>query len=194
MLPEQKLINYFLRLTELSSVEIDALKESMVIKHYPKGSYLVKEGEFSNTTYFVLEGCVRQFRMLDGEDVSTNFFSEEQWIISSDTGASETSTHSLICMEDCTLVLGDEKKAAEIFEKFPQLEKVARKIVESAFMEQQQTLSTYISDKPEQRYQRLLKQRPDLLQRVPQYDIASYIGVKPESLSRIRKKMHQKKD
>jgi hypothetical protein len=65
--------------------------------------------------------------------------------------------------------------------------------METVFLEQQNFLTTFITDKPEQRYLKLLKSRPDIFQRVPQYDIATYIGVKPESLSRIRKKILQKK-
>jgi hypothetical protein len=53
-------------------------------------------------------------------------------------------------------------------------------------------MASYITDKPEQRYLKLLESRPDIFQRVPQYDIATYIGVKPESLSRIRKKLLKK--
>jgi Mn-dependent DtxR family transcriptional regulator len=59
-------------------------------------------------------------------------------------------------------------------------------------MEQQHLLSSYITDKPEQRYLKLVETRPDIFERVPQYDIACYIGVKPESLSRIRKKLQNK--
>ena len=61
--------------------------------------------------------------------------------------------------------------------------------METLFMEQQEQMTSYITDKPEQRYLTLLETRPDIFQRIPQYDIATYIGVKPESLSRIRKKL-----
>ena len=64
--------------------------------------------------------------------------------------------------------------------------------METVFMEYQSFMTNYITDKPEQRYLKLLQSRPDIFQRVPQYDIASYIGVKPESLSRIRKKLVKK--
>ncbi len=63
--------------------------------------------------------------------------------------------------------------------------------MENVFLEQQNLLTSYITDKPEQRYLKLLETRPDVFQRVPQYDIATYIGVKPESLSRIRKKLQK---
>lgn len=190
---DNKLINYFLRITDLSINEIEVLTESMVIKEYPKGSFLAKEGQFNVDTYFVLEGCIRQFKIIDGNDVTTNFFTEEQWIISNELADTKSqSDYYLICVEDSSVVIGNEQKAQEIFKQFPHLEIVSRKIMETVFIEQQSFLTTFITDKPEQRYLKLLESRPDIFQRVPQYDIATYIGVKPESLSRIRKKIQQK--
>ncbi len=188
-----KLINYFLRITNLSINEIDVLTEGMLIKEYPKGSFLVKEGQLNIDTFFVLEGCIRQFKIIDGNDITMNFFTEEQWIISNELVEIQSpSDYYLICVEDSSVVVGNEQKAQEIFKQFPHLEIVSRKIMETVFLEQQSFLTTFITDKPEQRYLKLLKSRPDIFQRVPQYDIATYIGVKPESLSRIRKKIQQK--
>ena len=190
---DNKLINYFLRITNLSVNEIEVLTESMVIKEYPRGSFLAKEGQFNIDTYFVLEGCIRQFKIIDGNDITTNFFTEEQWIISNELADTEPqSDYYLICVEDSSVVIGNEQKAQEILKQFPHLEIVSRKIMETVFLEQQNFLTTFITDKPEQRYLKLLESRPDIFQRVPQYDIATYIGVKPESLSRIRKKIQQK--
>ncbi len=191
---ENKIINYFQKITKLSVAEINALIKSMVIREYPKGSFLVKEGQYDIDTYFVLTGCIRQYKLIDGNDISTNFFTEEQWIISYElTENRAQSDYNLLCIEDSCVVVGNEQKAKEIFEQFPNLEIISRKIMETVFYEQQSFLSTFITDKPEQRYLKLLKSRPNIFQRVPQYDIATYIGVKPESLSRIRKKLQQKK-
>jgi CRP-like cAMP-binding protein len=191
---DNKLINYFLKITNLSINELNVLTESMVIKEYQKGSFLVKEGQYISDTFFVLEGCIRQFKIVDGNDITTNFFTEEQWIISHElTEIRSPSDYNLVCIEDSSVVIGNETKAQEIFKQFPHLETISRKIMETVFTEQQRFFTTYITDKPEQRYLKLLKSRPDIFQRVPQYEIATYIGVKPESLSRIRKKIYQKK-
>ena len=191
---DNKLINYFQKITSLSVDEVNVLTESMLIKEYSKGSFLIKEGQYNIDTFFVLSGCIRQFKIIDGNDITTNFFTEEQWIISNELTDNNTpSDYNLLCIEDTSIVIGNEQKALEIFKQFPHLEIVSRKIMETVFLEQQRYLTTYITDKPEQRYLKLLKSRPDIFQRVPQYDIATYIGVKPESLSRIRKKIQQKK-
>lgn len=188
-----KLINYFLKITNLTTDEINVLSESMIIKSLPKGHFLLKEGQYNNDTYFILEGLVRQYKLIDGNEITTNFFTEEQWIISLENFKVKTpSKYNLICVEDTSLVIGNEQKAQELFKQFPRFETISRQILETVFFEQQNLMNTYITDKPEQRYLKLLKSRPEIFQRVPQYDIATYIGVKPESLSRIRKKLQTK--
>ncbi len=190
---EHKLIEYFSKMTTLSEAEKAILLESMVIETYKKGDCIVQEGKDNENTFFVLEGLVKQSRLVDGEDISTNFYTEMQWIIAPNSFSGQSlSQHSLTCMEGTSVVVGNEAKAITLFKQFPRFETISRQIMETAFLAQQNLTATYITDKPEQRYLRLLDTRPDILQRVPQYDIATYIGVKPESLSRIRKKLHQK--
>lgn len=190
---ENRLINYFQKISSLSEEEIKVLTESMVIEKKSKGSFLIKEGQFTNDTFFILNGLVKQFKIIDGNEISTNFFNEEQWIISLDNFEGKTaSMFNLKCLEDTIVVVGDEDKAQALFKQFPKFETISRQIMETVFMEQQNLMASYITDKPEQRYLKLLKTRPEIFQRVPQYDIASYIGVKPESLSRIRKKLIDK--
>lgn len=189
----QKLINYFLKFVDLTQDERAVLSASMELNNFPKGTYLIKEGDYNQQTYFILEGCVRQFKLVDGEEFTTNFFTEEQWIISMQDGERKPSEIYLICMEDTSVVVGNDQKAQNIFKKFPRLETTARKILEQELIRQHQLFASYITDKPEQRYLKLLTARPELFHRVPQYDIASYLGVKPESLSRIRKKITRRK-
>lgn len=191
---ENKIVKYFSQITTLSHEEEKVLADGMVVTNFKKDTLLVREGQTSIDTYFILEGCLRQYCLIDGEEKTTNFFTEGQWVISL-TGLTQNtpSFYNLVCMEDTSLVVGNEEKAQELFKKFPRFETLARIVVEKSFAEQQQLMTSYHTDTPEQRYLRLLKSRPDLFQRVSQYHMASYIGVKPESLSRIRKRIAKNK-
>lgn len=192
---EIKLLQYFQRIMPLSNEEIEAIVETLHIQSYPKGSLLLKEGQISYEAYFVLEGCVRQYSLVDGEEKTTQFFTEEQWVISMQSfGEQKPSQHFLECCTDCLLVVGNREKEEGLYNKFPKLETISRKVMEKVFAEQQELLSSYATDNAEQRYLRILEKRPQLLQLVPQYQIASYVGVKPESLSRIRKRMGDRKN
>lgn len=187
---ENKIVNYFSQITTLSREEEKVLVDGMVVTNLKKDTILIREGQTSLDTYFVLEGCLRQYCLMDGEEKTCNFFTEGQWVISlAGLTQSTPSFYSLVCMEDTSLVIGNEQKAQELFKKFPRFETLARVVVEKSFAEQQQLMTSYHTDTPEQRYLKLLKSRPDLFQRVTQYHMASYIGVKPESLSRIRKRL-----
>lgn len=190
---EQKLLDYFSRIMPLSQEEAEAIVETMTIREYKKGAILLKEGQISMEAYFVLDGCVRQYYVVEGEEKTSNFFTEEQWVISINSFSHIVpSTHYMECCIDSLLVVGNREKEESLYQRFPKLETISRKVMEKVFAEQQEIMASYTTDTPEQRYVKLLKSRPGLFQKIPQYQIASYIGVKPESLSRIRKRISQK--
>lgn len=185
-----KLLKYFQRIMPLSQEEMEAIVETMSIQQYKKGTVLLKEGQISTEVYFVLEGCVRQFYLVDGDEKTNNFFTEEQWVISMNSfSQNNPSNHFLDCCMNSSLIVGNREKEEILYKRFPKLETVSRKVMEKVFAEQQEIMSSYTTDTAEQRYLKLLKSRPDLFQKIPQYQIAGYVGVKPESLSRIRKRI-----
>ena len=97
--------------------------------------------------------------------------------------------HYLECCADSSLVVGNREKEEDLYRQFPKFESISRQVMQKVFSEQQAIMSSYQTDTPEQRYLKLMDSRPNLFQIIPQYQLASYIGVKPESLSRIRKRL-----
>lgn len=187
---DEKLLNHFTRFKPLSNEEVEAIDETMRYQQFGKGTVLLKEAQISSDTYFVLEGIVRQYYLIDGVEKTSDFFSDEQWVVSlNHINPNNPSPYYLECCTDCSLLIGNSQKGEGLFKKFPNLETISRKLMERVFTEQQEKIEAFTINSPTLRYQNLLKSRPDLFQRIPQYQIASYIGVTPESLSRIRKRI-----
>jgi CRP-like cAMP-binding protein len=189
-----KFLKYFSKMTLLSDEEAKAISGAMTARSFGKGTILLKEGQRAVDTYFVLEGCIREYIVVDGAEKTTNFFTEDQWVISLNNFSPQSrAAYNLVCVDDTTLVVSNEQEAQEMFKQFPRFETISREIMETYFAEQKKLLTSFLADSPEQRYLKLLESKPDLIQRVPLYQLASYIGVKPESLSRIRKRVLQKR-
>lgn len=186
-----RLISRFLTLNE---EETKAIIECIPIKTFPKGTLLLREGQISRESYFNIEGCVRKYYLVDGEEKTTEFYIEEESIASLQSYTNKVpANHYFECVEDCKLAVLGYEKEQELFKRVPKFESLCRVSVEEDFGKQQEALAKFITSSPEERYLNLLENRPGLLQRVPQYHLASYLGVKPESLSRIRKRIASKK-
>jgi CRP-like cAMP-binding protein len=95
----------------------------------------------------------------------------------------------LSCVEDVIVTIGTPEDEVAFFEKFPRLEPAKNLAIEEELGKTMDQFTSYLLNSPEERYLNLLKTRADLLDRVPQYQLASYLGVTPESLSRIRKRI-----
>lgn len=187
---QQQLLDYFNAISPLTKDESEAIASTITIQTFPKGHLLLREGAISYEAYFVLKGCVRQYYLTDGEERTINFFTENQWVISMTSfSEQQPSNHFMECCEECTLVVGNREKEEGLYRKFPKLETISRKVMEKVFAEQQELMGAYFTDSPEQRYVKLQQNRPDLINRLPQYLLANYIGIQPESLSRIRKRI-----
>lgn len=187
---ENEIIKLISRYLELTSEEESAFTECIPIISFKKGSILLREGQVSRDSYFVIEGCVRKYYIIDGEERTTEFYIEDESIASLQSYKNRTpANHYFECVEDCKLAVLNYEKEQELFKRVPKYEALCRMSMEDDFGEQQEALAKFITSSPEARYKNLLETRFDLIQRIPQYHLASYLGVKPESLSRIRKRI-----
>jgi CRP-like cAMP-binding protein len=186
----QEIIKYIAQFVSLSDVEKQAITNILTIRAFKKGAVLLKEGQYSPLCYFILKGCIRQYYLVDGEEKTTHFYTEGEPVSPYVGIFKQTpSKYYLSCVEDTVVSVGTPENEKALFQKFPKFETVCRIATEEEVGKSQETVASYIINSPEERYLKLLKTRPHLLERVPQYQIASYLGLTPESLSRLRKRL-----
>ncbi|GLR16020.1 Crp/Fnr family transcriptional regulator [Portibacter lacus] len=190
---EQEIFNYLSKYTTITEELVRAITESTYFQSYPKGSILLKEGSIAHECYFILKGCIRSYLLKDGEEITIEFYTEEQVVSPASYGKSIPSDHYLECLEDVVVSVGNPELEKETFRKYPSLASLSLVIAEVVMKERQESFTSFKTSTPEERYLNLLSTRPDLIQRVAQQQIASYLGIKPESLSRIKKRIRSRK-
>lgn len=183
-------ISKYVSLTEDEKKTLIALD---IFHSFKKGTVLLEEGQKSNKGYFVLKGCIRAYYIIDGNEKTTAFCTEMEGLTPPSVLNEKSSKYSISCVEDSILTISDPNMEAEIFHKFPKFETMCRVLSEELLVKQQLDFDAFKTSSPEQRYLNLLEKRPDLIQRVPQYQLASFLGIKPQSLSRIKARVIEKK-
>lgn len=185
------LYKYLSKWTSLSKKDQQAIVNEIRIEEYPKGTALFNQGDIPTACYFILKGCVRQYSIdEDGREVTSNFYTEEQAIaIFNHHKPDKSSDYTFVCVEDSVMVVGDLDKEMDMYTKHPQLEPMTRRMTEENFGQVQNEFAAFIASSPEERVKTLINKRPSLIDRVPQHQLASYLGITPESLSRIKKRI-----
>lgn len=182
-------ISQYISLTEEEKNAIVALDIFHTVK---KGTTLLEAGQHSQKGYFVLKGCIRVYYMIDGDEKTTAFYTEMEGVTPHCVLTKKPSEYSIAATEDSILSVSTPDMEAEIFEKFPRFETLCRILSEELLVKQQLHFDDFKTSSPEQRYLNVLEKRPDLIQRVPQHQLASYLGIKPQSLSRLRARILEK--
>lgn len=159
----------------------------------PAGTVLIKEGEIAKKAFMIEKGCVRAWINNNGRDVTFQFFFENEAVTSSESFRKNIPGFFTIeTVEPCVLHWIYKKDWEKIMDEISRLPHIRNKAMNSGFERQYQymrQLISFINDSPEQRYLNLLKEKPQVIQRVPLQYIATYLGITPVSLSRIRKRV-----
>lgn len=185
------LYKYMSKFTSLTEEQQQTIANEIKIDEFKKGTILLRQGDVPTKCYFVLKGCIRQYSVNEnGKEVTSNFYTEEQAIaVFNNHKLDKSSDYTFACLEDSILVVGDLDMEQVMYTKHTQLEIMTRKMIEENFGKVQEEFATFIASTPEERLKMLLLKRPQLIDRVLQHQLASYLGITPESLSRIKKRL-----
>ncbi|PBQ32806.1 cyclic nucleotide-binding protein [Sphingobacteriaceae bacterium] len=186
------LFDFISKYVSLTDDEKNALLSLDLFHSVKKGTTLLKEGQSSKESYFVLNGCIRTYYIIDGEEKTTAFYTEMDALTPHCVINKAPSEYFISCVEDSILTISNSDMEEEINSKFPKFDIICRKFSEELLAKQQLDFDEFKTSSPEQRYLNLLQKRPDLLQRVPQHQLASFLGIKPQSLSRLRTRILEK--
>lgn len=185
------LFEYMSALTSLNQEEQQAIMNEIQVEELKKGALLFRQGDAPTKCYFILQGCVRQYSVDEaGREVTSNFYTEGQAVVLfNHHKRDKSSDYTFCCLEDSVMVIGDLNTEQDMYRKYPQLELMTRRMIEESFSNVQEEFAAFIASSPEERFKTLLQKRPSLINRVPQHQLASYLGITPESLSRIKKRL-----
>ena len=187
----QPLIDYINRVISLSPEEEEILISKIATRKYLKGQYLLQQGDICKFSGFIISGCTKTFFIDDEGQEHVIMFSIEDWW-ASDMGSfisQKPADFNVQCLENTEIIQLSWSNQDELLQEVPKLERFFRIIVERAFVSSQKRIVRNLSLNAKQRYLYFISQYPQLEQRIPQYLIASYLGITKEFLSKIKKEL-----
>lgn len=184
----QKLISLLATMVSIDDFNKDIIVQNFEPVSYPKRTLLVKEHSIARYMYFINSGYLRTYYFKDGLEVTDQINCPLGFMTAFGSYTSGNPSHEYLeCITDCHLLRIRKEKLESLFRHNPQWAKADRIINEHIVLYNAQRTQDLVSKTAEERYLQLLKCHPDYIHNVPLQYIASFIGVKPESLSRIRK-------
>lgn len=190
MSTEALLRQYFEPDAELPQAARQRLLEMLTPVDIPKGGIFLQPGSTADRLAFVKKGCLRYYYLKDGEEVTGEFWQESDLVGSYETSIQQKpSSQCIDVIEDASLLCFSYASLKGIAGEFPALNTSIIAILERFIVESQQRIAAYILERPEERYLRLREEMPGIENRVHQKYIASFVGVTPVTLSRIRARL-----
>jgi CRP-like cAMP-binding protein len=184
---------YYLNLVpHLSSTDLEALDACLSVRQVPKGEFIVKAGQVCQYVSFLNKGLARLYYTFEGKDISIGFVIPGQYTSEYESFLTRRpAAQSIDALTDVEVIDLSYNDMQLLYRNFPVFQEFGRKIAEMLFIYLNQRNTALLALTPEDRYRLMIADQPALLQQVPQYMLASFMGVTPEHLSRIRRKISQ---
>jgi CRP-like cAMP-binding protein len=184
------LLDNIQNLITLSQAEKDIVTSLFKEKKYKKGDYFLADGQVCKQVGFVTKGLMRYYINHDGEEKTYAFSQENQYVCNYESFLPQSPSSKIIqALEDSDVLVISYNDLQKLYANVREGERFGRIAIEAVFLQILKDINSFYTEAPEVRYERFLKNHADLQQRISQYYIASFIGVKPQSLSRIRKRI-----
>lgn len=181
------------KFVNFSQADKNLLNSALTFKAVGSKTELVSYDKRTDELFFLLKGCIRKYYIKDGEQITIYIMTENNFIGAFDSFVTGTKSKETIeCLEPCEMLILKRADLDRLYQEVPLMNEFVRKILEQTLIQFQQALTSFILDNPEERYTKLLAQNPEILQRVPQHMLATYLGITATSLSRIRKRIFEK--
>ncbi len=179
------------RLAPVNPEVIEAMASYFQHKHLKKKDHWLAPGDYCNSIAFISKGCLRiYFPFEEGTERTARFLFEGEWV--SDYESVNTRTKSMMgieALESTDIFIIRMEDINDLYDKFPSLERIGRLVAEHNVVDICKRYRSLLHDSPAKRYMDLIETQPQVIDRIPQHYIASFLGIEPESLSRIRKKI-----
>ncbi len=177
----------------LDNQEKQIFESAFSFREVPRNFTLIKEGDITKEIYFINKGLLRLFYNNDGEHITAYIYRENLFAASYDSFLEGTPSYQCLeTIEESELLVLTKENMEHLYKVLPKFNILTRKIAEQRFINAQRIMSSFLLDSPEERYIKFAEQNNDLFLRVPHHMIASYLGITPVSLSRIRKRLLNK--
>lgn len=186
--------NYIQERTNLTEAEFQKIESVCQFKKLRKRQYLLQEGDVWKYNAFIVKGCLRTYTVDDkGNEHILNFAIENWWTGDRESLQSgQPSIYNIEALEDAEVILITKSHFDQLCNDIPALNDMVNAILQKSFIASQSRIQTFLSLGAEEKYQRFMEKYPQLAGRVPQGMIASYLGITPETLSRVRKSKRSK--
>jgi CRP/FNR family transcriptional regulator, anaerobic regulatory protein len=182
------LLAHIARYVSLTEAEQQTLQAAFSGQPVPRKAHLLRQDEVCTASYFVLQGCLRMYFLTDkGTEQITHFALENWWLGDYTSQSQHTPSRFFIqAVEPSLVAVLDSERQQALLDEVPALERYFRLMMQRAAAAAQMRLQFFFGQSGEERYFEFARRFPDFVQRVPQYMLASYLGLTPEFLSKVR--------
>ena len=183
----QRLRAFSDRLVPLSDAEWSRFIDGMHARKLAPREYFLRSGSICDHIAFIGKGALRMFHERDGEEITIDICLDGSYCTDYVSFLTrQPSTRSIQAIDEVEMVVFDRDHLEHLYATSPMAERMGRRIAEGLFIHLAERTGQFLTESPEQRYVRMLNERPEVVQRIPLRFVASYLGVRPETLSRIR--------